>query len=589
MASFSSSTIYYSYCFSLPQGTSPYHLSKLLLKRGVALAAVSSSSSEVRLARQYKEHYKIVRQARALLDLESGKTKRWVWLAKNPQLTVKLLKLTAKRRAARKGSLNPSEEAGSKKSIKDSMTEAILTLEETVAQARISLGISHKIDEGFYAPGYLESDPFIRLELRPFSVRSKFLNDQILVFLLIHRSGVCVLTFATAPDDGLTSDDLIRISRGDANFISTLNIPLDLVRSQIHAEPPPADPTRRGSTWVDVEWPGGVSFSALFELHLDLLLKMCPNPTNRFHEWVCYPSIILNHLNCCKNRRDWLSHHQDELSGLLLRSPAYASLSENLPESKDISIDAGKSIYRLISHFVELNWDFNPSIDRPPFTEDHWNIALTENILIQFWQLRALDWWTSTEDLRSRSIEKLQIEMAVGLDEYRQQVLLYGTARIIAESSLTELGVHAMYERIQDRIAAVSAVVAAREARASGKRNTIIAGAAVIATLVLGLPSIDQSITLLKAAEPTGFAGHLIRPAQSFVNQHPSALWIGYFALCSCSLGLLLYGVSKPRSATRPRAIKRSFGIGWPGSRLVVRRSEGEYEKGRLKPDSDRG
>ena len=49
--------------------------------------------------------------------------------------------------------------------------------------------------------------------MKPFYTNCKaFRDEEILVFLLIHRSGTALLSFATFPGGGKTTDDFLEIS-----------------------------------------------------------------------------------------------------------------------------------------------------------------------------------------------------------------------------------------------------------------------------------------------------------------------------------------------------------------------------------------
>lgn len=591
-ATFSASTAYYTYCFSLPSTTTPFHLSNELLKRGLATAAVTAASDEIRVADRYMKLYRTKLNAQAVADLKKVKAGSLTvasWARAHPKFALRLIWTLGKKRLwPRKTTTATSGTPEGEADIYENMSETVNFIERAMADARIFLGAYHNIEREFYAPSYMELDPFIRLQLRGFRVTSEYFEDEeVLAFLMLHKSGVALLTFASAPNDKVSVDDVIKISRGDSRSIGETFAPQDLFGKDypdLSNSTTPPDDVHDGVGWVRVTWPTKISFSDIFGLYLNRVLECCPKTEVNYSAWHCYPTIILNHLDCCNSRQAWLDHHKVELRGLLTRMPGYASLID--PNGidfvpRDTSILRERSIFRAVSHCLEIRWSFGPSADRPSAIDDHWSLVLTEHVLLQYWQLQALDWRISMADWGSRPVERLQAEIAIGLDEYRQsQVVAFGTARDMAETSLAENGTHRMYERITDRLDALSKVVSSREARAGAKRNTIIASAAVIATSLFGLPAIDQSITLLKNAKTgTGF-GRALRPIQSFIIHHPSTLWMGYFIAVFLSVILFVYGAMRPHSAKENKAEGGLPGIRWPGLKVEISRAEPSYKNG---------
>jgi hypothetical protein len=581
-ASFSASTIYYTYCFSLPPGTSIAELADTLLSRGVATAAVWAADPEVRVAHRYSDLHKNMQRARAVADLkkvQDGHLSAIAWGKQNPALGLSYLAFRAKRI----GRTRPSKASpGPGQSIGEQLERQVEVSEEAMVRTRLFLGMYHGIESEFYAPGYLQHDPFIRLELRSFRVTSEYYdNEPVLPFLLLHESGVALLTYATAPKDHIGTGGIIELSRGDAFHIEHAYVHREFFGStdpEIAAAA--ASDVHDGTGWAEVTWEEKRSFSDLFEIHLDRILEACGSRRSRYGDWHCYSTVVLNHLDCCSTRALWQNNHQQELIGLANRVPGYASLNGSLTIPKDDSLTVDHSRFWQISHCLDVRWEFGSVPRRPAATQDHWVNVLVEHVLLQLWQLRQLDWRISTHDWTPKALDQLQTEIAIGLEEYRRtDVVAFGTARDTAHALLAEHGADELYQRILDRLNALAAVVSAREARASSRRNVVTAGAAVLAAIALGLPAIAQSISLLQTTT-RGRIGGIVAPLRDFTIRHPNSFWFGYLVLLIIATTLLGYSLTSAPRRRRTKLKRGNVGLSWPGISLRIVHARPKYDHG---------
>lgn len=582
-ASFSASAIYHIYCFSLPHGTPIAELADTLLARGVASTAAWSSQTEVRVAHRYGDLHGLLMQLQAVADVQKvrdGELSAFAWVKENPRLALSVLRRFVARRWGRRRQSGAS--SGRSEPTGEPLQSEIKRAEEAMAKTRAFLRMYHEIESTFYAPGYLQRDPFIRLELRSFRITSKYFDDEdVLPFLLLHESGVGLLTYATAPKDGIGTGGIIELARGDTPHIQSAYVHQEFFgRTQAKAAAEAATEVHDGTGWARVAWESEISFSDLFDVHLERILEACKTRQGQFGDWRCYSTVQLNHLDCCSSREEWLRNHRQELIGLTNRVPGYASLKESLMVPDD-SIAVGYSRYWQISHCISVRWKFGSTPRRPAATDDHWMNVLIEHILLQVWQLRQLDWRVSTHDWKPRSLEQLQTEIAVGLEEYHSpDTIAYGSARETIRRLLAMHGVDDLYQRILDRLNTLAAVIAARDARASSRRSVVTAGAAVLATIVLGLPAIDQSIGLLRTTT-RGRVGRAIAPLRDFVVHHPNATWLGYLALLAFSAILFGYSLVTIPRRRRIRTNRHEIGITWPGPSLQVVHERPDYDHGR--------
>jgi hypothetical protein len=202
-ARYLSPSAFYSFCFSLPDGTNVFDLSESLLRADIARFAMNPQGEELRLAHRFKKLMETRTAAESLVEwreVESGERSLLAWATRHPRIGgsillrsfLAILRTLVGRRPKTVSKDGDAEVA----SAPDRARETVEFIDEAMANARLTLGIRDEIDRKFYTSAYLEEVPFVRLELEPTYVSSaRFEEEPFIVDLLLHQSGAAILSF----------------------------------------------------------------------------------------------------------------------------------------------------------------------------------------------------------------------------------------------------------------------------------------------------------------------------------------------------------------------------------------------------------
>jgi hypothetical protein len=580
-----SATMYYTFCFSLPEGTDIYKLADSLLKSDVAAFATDARHGELRLAHRSKELMKTRTDAVALAawsQVLNGEGSVRAWIRKHPKMALKIatslmpILIKSKLRGGNGLSSTNESEAESDRNVAD---DTVQFIDDSMDKARVILGLRDAIDHRLYTPGYLEESPFIRLELESVYVTSEhFQNEPLEAYLLLHHSGVALLTLAIAAAGKLSTDDLLGIIESQSFGLVETRMPTSLsgrgrasndatLEDQIESE------MSEGLHWRRTAWRTPINLSDVFEVYQYNILKAANKKVEGRHsEWMCYPLLVTNGQSCCRNRNAWLKRHRGELAGLLLKAPGYGLLSEGVAEMlpPDDAINQGESQYFNLSHAVVVRWHFSQDAG-PDMASDLWHLVPIESFLLQYWQIRELDWSISSSKWSSRSLPRLQEKLISGAVEYGRAKMTSSTADARVRRLLSESGCDKVYSRIMDRLNMLAQLLDAKSVEVSGRKNVLVASLGFLAAVAFGLPAINASIQALSNVSREGYFGDGLYALNEFFLSHPNANWLLYFTLTAIALLSVVITWRWRIDIERTKIGVRRPGIAWkPGDFEVV-------------------
>jgi hypothetical protein len=509
-ATFGHCAIYYSFSFSLPPNCDIGALANRLLKAGIANTALAAGDEEVRLAHRYAKEYGSTRLQKAIFAYfgADGYLNKLKWLVTHPVSAPRLMFAVARELYKARQKSDPEDTA-------EDSSEEELSLhpkDEDSAHARYVLAALNHIDRQYYRSSYIDESPYIRLELRSLNVTAPIFDsvEEVLPFLLLHRSGTAILTLAIAPRDGISTSDLISASRSsDVAFEEIVIadvIPIfEPYPSYVEAAEYAGE--EEGCGWTRIRWAAPLPLQAVFHLYQGAIFDVAKGEPD-MGEWMCYTSVIVRQLRCCGSAPQWLANHKSELVGLVERENSYATLRDEVVE-RVVDLNVSRHINQITFHrptntFVQ-DWVFGQDSDRPPFVDDHWSIALVENVLLQFGQLQILDHLITTAPRNIKSLAQAQRQIVMGLDEYKRGASVYMTAQDLVRDMSRSLGLDRTYGGIIQRLEILNNISSTQLARAVAKRNSLLAGIAAATAVLFGLPAIDQSMGLLNKNWPGSF------------------------------------------------------------------------------------
>jgi hypothetical protein len=160
-----------------------------------------------------------------------------------------------------------------------------------------------------------------------------------------------------------------------------------------------------------------------------------------------------------------------------------------------------------------------------------------------------------------------------GLEEFVQSRLTFGTAVDVMDELLGRLRVERLHLRIRESLGQLEQLIQADHSYRSSRRANLLAFLAVVATVVLALPAVDQSLEILKQAK-TSFSWGPV--AVGPIAQDSPALTLEVF-LAMLTAGLILGLVIFVRLPRREKRTRMSPGVYWPWGTVEVVPRKGIY------------
>ncbi|MCX5283625.1 hypothetical protein [Streptomyces sp. NBC_00198] len=557
-----------------------------LLKAGIAETAVSPRNGEVRVAHRYRRLVRLMEDSTTLHQLSEALQERRLfrWMMRHPVWAARLAKglVSARSRRSSSRSTVPASEA---------LLENVSFIQQSVAETQSINAVQHHIERDLLRAPYLASEPYVRLRLRGAGQWLRYMNRgevrmpgdlaggvQADILLLMHRSGVMQLTIALKLPDQITVDTYRKMAFGSSEIV---------VASRVSEPVLSAAYGRRAGHLLDGEWEGeqeaGVrwrfaqhetlaSISDLFTLYSEAVTRTIGSELPS--DWLCYPAVFVDKIQCCSSEASFKNNHADELSNAISRSIEVSqvrpeALSSMVPD--DCSLTKDSSLYCNMSSSFEVRW---PGSSGGEFAQHLQRLVILESALIQYWQIRLLDRRVGVTDSSIRQVREIQREAIFGLREYRDSAISYGTAMDLTQKILEEWRADKLYEHVLEGIDQLQQLVVAAESERSSKRANVLAGIALIVAIFLGLPAIGDTLEIAQKVKIGGPLGVLLKPFHALASQGDKGTWVGYLIFLMSVLVCLL-ALTPRRARSRTRKSKKAPGISWPLGTVRIERHDG--------------
>lgn len=207
--------ILYNFVFDLGNYLNPTEAARKILEKDFSLAAANYTTGDMEMALHFKPALRLRQQAQQASELSlllQKKLRKDIikWLIQHPRWLISTLLFHLKEIDA----ANLYEK--SQKKI-EKIDNSLASFQEVAALHRYS-------EELLFTPFYLREVPFIRVELQPFSATINGKNTDIDVWLLIHRTGVAIITFGIRFSGSLSVDDINKLQAAENILISESKI-----------------------------------------------------------------------------------------------------------------------------------------------------------------------------------------------------------------------------------------------------------------------------------------------------------------------------------------------------------------------------
>lgn len=575
--------VFYTFSFSLPLGTDIHELANKLMACGLASAASVAGSETPLLGRNYSKSIKtrkLLEDVLSLEEVQAAKLSPWVWAKTHPRLAFKLRRQVAKT-VLKKDRTELFKNIDFEK-VRAGSEKADLEIFE---QMKL-VGSMGAVDRVLYSPIYLASQPFIRLDLKPFYTNCRDFHDgEILAFLLLHRSGTALLSFATYPGAGKTTDDLLGISspsRPEFDMITAFqgliqegSEGVETILSSQAAEGENTD------GYIALELGQPITITEVYWAYSNAIRSFVPQP--QAPGYLCYTTLFVEGLECCGSRRRWMANHSSELAGVALRHEAYGRLNQPtidglINSARGLHVD--ESRFYLGGNALIVNWKFDRENFAPDLNQNYMTIAVIENAMLQHWQLHSLQQMVDLSEDSTRAIPAIERELIGGLTEFGRATLSHGTAQEISAEILNHLHTSDLYARLTERLSLLRQLAESNRAKSGDRRNVLAATLGAAAAVLFGLPAIRDSLSVISQAKFGGLPGQAISPIQSWAAQGPNSVIITYVGVLAFFFGIALVASLLFQQRRRQPKKATQVGVEWGPKRIIFTSREHTYRGG---------
>jgi len=245
--------------------------------------------------------------------------------------------------------------------------------------------------------------------------------------------------------------------------------------------------------------------------------------------------------------------------------------------SEDSSLVTDDSVYVNEANATVINW----RRDRvPEFAEHLSRFLIVEACLLQYWQLVALHARLG-EINEGADLRRVQMDTIAGLQEWRQSAIAYGSAAEVSERLLADLRVERLHAGLLESLNQLQQMQMAEDSRRAMSRANAYAFATVLATVVLGLPAINEALRIVREVRPGTVSGSIAAPLRPFAHHGFAGAWTLYLCLVALVAGLAIAMATMPRRRTfnLRRSPGSLPGFRWPlGTVQIVRESPSDDE-----------
>ena len=585
---------YYSFSFDLGPGVDLISLANTLLKHDMATVAGSPSRQGLRIGRRLRTSAAHQEEAQRLADFldifDSGKfewrkmfrlnwkmTSRIVWLGRKI-ITRYLLHRLLFGQSPKKASKQPStqstqpspqepndDQPDSLTKSRDMVKEAAAQLDEVVADQHVSGALRLRMQQKMYFPRYyLTNEPFIRLEMnRTHYTDQTYRDEPIEVSLMIHRSGVCIFTFATPIARVHGVDEAYSYLQAGKRLFDeiTISVPILGTRPRRMSEYYYRWGIRlirsENLDWVRFRTPAdgddSISLESVFDLYLDAVEKAAGRKMQT--EWRCNTTLFQGSPRCGCDASQAKEMHAVEFAQMMVRARSPLPVSDEARKEllKNYLVNSDEELWLTAGHAIHTIWN-ETTID---YGRDMASVEPIESAILQHRQLEAIDHRTVNVAVRDRDLFAAQQQLATGLPEYGRNLMTDINAPSVVEGLAEKFRTPQLYDRLNDRVKVLESIVNTRYARRQSRRTLAISAIGLGVALVLLLPRIDELMAKLSSLTPTGALIAKVRDYFGGADQATVALY--FVAIGLAVLVLLAMSVSLPRIGQLPSWLRRPY------------------------------
>lgn len=435
-------------------------------------------------------------------------------------------------------------------------------------------GVRVRLEQEIYFPHFfLGVESFLRLELNhSFFTDEDFETEPIETSLMIHRSGVCILTFATPIARNIDIEAAHNISLSNTRHFREVKFSEPILYKRIVESMEskftclPDDEIHESLRWLTVSSkpdPDSPRISLLDVFFVYLVAIENAARRELQHEWRCYTTIFQGKPLCGCDGVQAKTMHATDFGQLLVRSksryPIVPELREELMQNQLVTTHA--ELWVSGGCAIHTNW----ISDEMNYLSDLEIIAPIEYAILQHAQLEAIDIRTVDVTTKDQDLFTTQLQLVASMSEYGRTHMSDIDAPRVVDAVSDRLNTPRIYDRLHERMRFSENIVNTRFNRKQSRRSVTIAALGFAIVVLLLLPRIVEFIDTARKNET--LAGPLCKLIEFLGGYDNAVLWI--YALSVVILLLIVAAFSfQPKFTWRTR---KNFGFATERDVSIIR------------------
>jgi hypothetical protein len=614
--------IFYNYIFDLGDFVNPTDVARRLLDKEFALSAANYLTDDIEVATRFKELARLRSGALHLSDIYQHLETKGIrgvvgWVLKHPIRAWQLWR-TMRRARSSQSQEHPDHET-EPKGIQGVLEGVVEFVDEAMMRIQMFEALQRHVDRSLFTPLYLCEVPFTRVGLQPLFATMAGQRVDVDVAVLIHRTGVAILTFYALFDGQKSADELLALQKATEVQIEHSEIVRAIVEPQARvfglrsSDLDKAPFERRysgGVEWFIYREQEKVTLTDLFELYQIAIVsavhgKEPSKPTEpwswlRTPDWFAYPIVFIRRIiPPVPNDEAFKRQYPGLLAGLVQRFPQWQEMKKKEVQEAieaDLSMMQNYSLYVGSSHTTVLYYEpcrqslisrHGEDVPGQEWLVKHFQTsAVVDVLLIQRWILHTLNYQLHNLGYSLRKLNALKRNLLLALEEYHGITLSYGTAQDIVRQARETMGITEMYENIMQKVSSVERLIEVEETRRRTSRDLLLRIGAIVATLLFGLSGAWQVVRVVSDwnSLPTeawgGLDGTVLKSVADLVQAWPipASLFL-YLILIGIIMLIIIWGLRPSRKHRPILDVDQSEpaytrGFIWPARVEIVRRNE---------------
>jgi hypothetical protein len=590
--SFEEVGIFYNRVFDLGDFINPTEVARKLLDEDFALAAPNYLTDEIEVATRFKRLARLQSRFRDLVEfhrnLESdGMLGAAKWTLRHPVRSWGMWwSVISAYRSSPSGDkqsavgINDNEQSDiTARNPEEMLEDTTDFIDEAMVQVGLTESLLRYVDRKLFNPQYLAEVPFTRISLQPFDVTLAGEKVGVDVGLMVHRTGVAILTFYFMFEGRKSARQLLDLELiGSKPEITELTVARAIMEP--HARSYGLRSTHLDEAPFEHEFSSGVEWTTyrseekgtlvdIFDMYETAIVSALkgkqptyPNEPwlwRRTPEWFIYPIVFARRvIPEVPDGTTFRRLYPKVIAGLIQRVPWQRLTEENIEGiiEEDLSIYKDYSQYMEAGHTMVLY--FEPYRRRLMETHGGDDIPgqdwlhsqfqtsiIIDVLLIERWILtilnRQLD--ALTPDLTK--LNTVKRNLLIALEEYHNIAITYGSAQNLIRRARVKMGTDELYQGVMQKLSILDRLIEVNESRRRAWRDRLLAAGTAIITALVGFPAALEITKAVAewdtvAASEYGGWGAAINMVVRFMQVHPAMMTLTLYGIPLCIVVVLI-------------------------------------------------